>query len=105
MAKTIRIGFYEKGKPVHAGITWSGNPLGLDVSRPEVLEWLDGLIRKVRSWGYGYLKLDFLYIGALIGKRHNNIQREVAYRNAMQVIREAAGEAYICVRRPSPIAA
>ncbi len=60
----------ERGNPVNAGITWTGNPSGLDVSHPEVLEWLDQLIRKVRGWGYGYLKLDFLYIGALIGKRY-----------------------------------
>jgi alpha-galactosidase len=85
----------EKGEPVHAGITWSGNPLCLDVSHPEVQEWLDRLIRKVRGWGYGYLKLDFLYIGALIGKRYKDIPRETAYRNAMQVVREAAGDAYI----------
>ncbi|HUE98607.1 MAG TPA: glycoside hydrolase family 36 protein [Anaerolineales bacterium] len=85
----------EKGVPVHAGITWSGDPLGLDVSHPEVLEWLHQLIRKVRDWGYSYLKLDFLYIGGLIGKRHTDVPREIAYRNALQVIREAAGDAYI----------
>jgi alpha-galactosidase len=85
----------EKGNPIHTGITWDGNPYGLDSSHPGVLEWLDALIRKVRRWGYGYLKLDFLYIGALSGKRYKDIPREVAYRNAMQVIREAAGEAYI----------
>jgi alpha-galactosidase len=85
----------EQGNPVHAGITWNGNPYGLDSSHPEVLEWLDGLVRKVCGWGYGYLKLDFLYIGALIGKRYKDIPREVAYRNAMHVIREAAGDAYI----------
>jgi alpha-galactosidase len=85
----------EKGNLVHAGITWSGNPLCLDVSHPEVLEWLDGLIRKVRRWGYSYLKLDFLYIGALIGKQYQDLPREIIYRNAMQVIRDAAGDAYI----------
>jgi len=85
----------ENGKYVRAGITWSGNHYGLDVSHPEVLEWLDQLIRKVRGWGYGYLKLDFLYIGGLIGQRHKNIPREEAYRNALRVIREAAGDAYI----------
>jgi len=85
----------EKGIPIHAGITWSGNHCGLDVSHPEVLDWIYKLICKARNWGYGYLKLDFLYIGALPGKRHKDIPREVAYRNAMQVIREAAGDAYI----------
>lgn len=85
----------ENGAPVSAGITWSGNPLGLDVSHPEVLEWLGRLIHKVRGWGYRYLKLDFLYIGGSIGKRYRDIAREAAYRNAMQVIRDAAGDAYI----------
>ena len=85
----------EKGTPVRAGITWTGNPYCLDSSHPEVLEWLNILIRKVRYWGYGYLKLDFLYIGALMGKRHKDMPREAAYRNAMEVIRNAAGDTYI----------
>jgi alpha-galactosidase len=85
----------EKGSPVRAGITWTGNPYCLDSSHPQVLEWLDQLIRKTRKWGYGYLKLDFLYIGALMGQRHTDIPREAAYRNAMEVIRSAAGDAYI----------
>ena len=85
----------EAGSPVRAGITWSGNPFCLDVSRPDVLDWLGQLIRRLRGWGYGYLKLDFLYIGALIGKRYNDLPREVAFRNALQTIREAAGNAYI----------
>ncbi|MCL4528518.1 MAG: alpha-galactosidase [Chloroflexi bacterium] len=85
----------EDGKPVTAGITWGGNPLALDSSHPAVLDWLDKLIRKVRSWGYGYLKLDFLYTGALVGKRHKDVPREAAYRNTLKVIREAAGDAYI----------
>jgi len=85
----------DSGKPVFAGITWSGNPYALDSSHPAVLEFLDKLIHKVRGWGYGYLKLDFLYIGALIGKRYKDMPREIAYRNALQVIREAAGDAYI----------
>lgn len=85
----------ESGKPIPAGITWSGNPYALDSSHPAVLEFIDKLIRKVRGWGYSYLKLDFLYLGALIGKRYKDFPREVAYRNALQVIREAAGDAYI----------
>jgi len=41
-----------------------------------------------------HLNFDFLYLSALIGKRYKAIPREVAYRNALQVIREAAGDAY-----------
>lgn len=85
----------DSGKPVLAGITWSGNPYALDSSHPEVLDFIDKLIRKVHGWGYGYLKLDFLYLGALIGKRYKDIPREIAYRNTLHLIREAAGDAYI----------
>ncbi len=85
----------EHGNLVTAGMNWTGTTYALDITHPEVLDWLDELIRKVVGWGYNYLKLDFLYAGALVGKRHHEIPREKAYRNAMQVMRTAAGEAYI----------
>ncbi len=85
----------EQGQPVRAGLSWNGITFALDSSHPEVLVWLDALIRKVCGWGYGYLKLDFLYSGALPGKRKSNLPRELAYRQAMQLIRAAAGDAYI----------
>ena len=85
----------EEGIPINVGQTWGGAPLALDTSHPAVLEWLDALIRKVRDWGYGYLKLDFLYAGALPGKRYKDIPRETAYREALQVMRGAAGDAYV----------
>ena len=85
----------EQGNPVPAGINWTGATYALDITHPEVLEWLDKLIRKVVGWGYDYLKLDFLYAGAAIGKRYKDISREEAYREAFHVMREAAGDAYI----------
>jgi alpha-galactosidase len=85
----------EQGHPVKAGLSWNGTTYALDSSHPEVLEWLDALIRKVRAWGYEYLKLDFLYAGALPGMRKKDLPREVAYRQAMEIIRIAAGDAYI----------
>jgi alpha-galactosidase len=85
----------EYGQPVPAGVTWGGVPWALDSSHPGVLDWLDKLIRKVTGWGYAYLKLDFLYQGALGGKRYDDISREEAYRKAMQVMREAADNAYV----------
>jgi alpha-galactosidase len=51
-------------------------------------------MKKVRGWGYDYVKLDFLYAGALPGKRHVNLTREEAYRNGLKVLRKALGEAY-----------
>jgi alpha-galactosidase len=82
----------EMGSPVYAGIGWSGGLNALDSSQPDVLEWLEKTIRKVVNWGFTYLKLDFLYAAAVPGIRKGDIPRETAYREAMQVIRSAAGK-------------
>lgn len=85
----------ERGRLVRAGLSWNGATYALDTGHSEVLEWVEALIHKVRGWGFEYLKLDFLYAGALPGNRRNGLPRELAYRQAMQRIRTAAGDAYI----------
>ena len=85
----------KKGKLASAGFNW-GEPLfALDPSIPAVMEWLSALMAQVRSWGYDYVKLDFLYAGALPGVRQNDISREQAYRQALRVMRNALGDAYL----------
>jgi alpha-galactosidase len=49
-------------------------------------------MKQVRAWGFDYLKLDFLYAGALPGVRHTAMPRESAYRQGLKVMREAMGE-------------
>ncbi len=85
----------ESGKLVPAGHNW-GEPLyALDTTHPAALDWLAALMKQVRAWGFDYLKLDFLYAGALPGKRHNGMAREAAYRHGLGLLREAMGaEAY-----------
>ena len=83
------------GRPVSAGINWGEQLYAIDTTHPDAAEWLGSLIRTVREWGFDYLKLDFLYAGALPGTRHGDLPREAAYRNALRTIREAAGDAYL----------
>jgi alpha-galactosidase len=79
------------GNPVSAGINW-GEPLyALDTTHPAALDWLRALMKQVRAWGFDYLKLDFLYAGALPGKRHTDLPREAAYRQGLGIMREAMG--------------
>lgn len=85
----------EQGMPVFAGRNWSGMTYALDVTHPAVLDWLEQTIRRVTEWGYAYLKLDFLYAAALPGRRTQEMPREAAYRQALQVIRQAAPQAYL----------
>lgn len=69
----------------------------LDTTHPEANAWMLGQIRKIVGWGYRYLKLDFLFGGAIEGKRYDSNKTALeAYRGAMLGIGEAAGpEAYI----------
>jgi len=47
----------------------------------------------VNAWGYTYLKLDFLYAGALEGIRYDpSMSRAQALRKGMEIIRDAAGK-------------
>ncbi|MCL4260866.1 MAG: alpha-galactosidase [Anaerolineales bacterium] len=79
------------GRFVSAGFNWGEQLYALDTSHPAVLEWLSALMKQVRAWGFDYLKLDFLYAGALPGKRFTDMPREVAYRQALKTMREAMG--------------
>jgi len=85
----------ENGKLVQAGFNWGERLYSLDTTHPAVLDWLAALMKKVRGWGFDYAKIDFLYAGALPGKRYSEIPRESAYRNGLKVIRDALGEAYL----------
>jgi alpha-galactosidase len=82
----------EGGDPVVAGECWGGPYHPLDPTHPGVLEHLDTLIRRVRGWGFGFLKLDFLYGAAFPGRRHRAAGREASFRAACEVMRRAAGE-------------
>ncbi|MGC9468594.1 MAG: glycoside hydrolase family 36 protein [Anaerolineae bacterium] len=81
------------GRPVNAGLVYRSLGRALDPTHPDVTALLRETIdTAVNSWGYGYLKLDFLYAGALQGRRHNpKMTRAQALHHALTVIREAAG--------------
>jgi alpha-galactosidase len=83
------------GRPVVANYNpaWEGRICyALDPTHPEALAWLREVFSRVRSWGFDYLKLDFLYAGLLRGRRRDpSVPTVEAYRNAVRAMREAAG--------------
>jgi alpha-galactosidase len=81
----------DAGRLVSAGFNWGEQLYALDTTLPDVISWLVALMKRVRAWGFDYLKLDFLYGGALKGKRLRDIPREAAYRESLRVMREAMG--------------
>ncbi len=66
----------------------------LDLTNPEVQSWLKSTIETlVKDFGFTYLKIDFIYAGAIEAVRYNpKMTRIQAYRKGLEIIREAAGE-------------
>ena len=81
-----------RGRPVVSGINWGGPYYSLDPTADATAEFLADLIATVRSWGFTYLKLDFLYAAGFPGDHARPMPRELAYRHAAEVIRRAAGD-------------
>jgi alpha-galactosidase len=86
------------GRPLRAGFNsfWPGLVYyGLDVTKPEVRDYLREVIGTiVNEWGFGLLKLDFLFGASLRGGIYADpgVSRAQALKLGMRTIREAAGE-------------
>ena len=92
-----------QGKYVSAGFNWGDDLLALDTTHPQAQAWLAELLQQVRDWGFDYVKLDFLYGGALPGRRHQDVPREAAYRAAMQIMSDALGSDCFILACGAPI--
>jgi alpha-galactosidase len=80
--------------PVQAGFIWNKLTRALDITHPQVLEHIRQLVRTaVEEWGFDYLKLDFLYAGALHGIHHDpSLTRAQALHRALVEIRKTVGD-------------
>ncbi|MFC2064960.1 glycoside hydrolase family 36 protein [Chloroflexota bacterium] len=87
----------EDGDPVCAGFNWNEKLYALDTTHPRVQKWLSELMKDVRNWGFEYIKLDFLYAGALKGIRWNPMPRESAFRLGLQIMRESLQDAFLLI--------
>jgi alpha-galactosidase len=88
---------YRPGKPFVAMQNWGQDCYALDLTRAEVIEWLGRVFSTVcEEWGFDYVKIDFIYAGAVDGIRHEpNVTRAQAYRRGLTAIREAVGDRFI----------
>lgn len=84
------------GGPVFAGDVLGDSCAALDLTHPGAAEYLVDVLRTMRGWGVDYFKIDFVYAGALEGRRHQDVTGVEAYRHGLRLIREAVGpEAYL----------
>lgn len=76
-----------------AGHNWGDDLVGLDVTHPGVRGYLTEVLAGLRELGVDYAKLDFLYAGAVPGRRHDRDATPVsAYRSGLALVREVLGE-------------
>jgi alpha-galactosidase len=81
------------GIPVTAGFVWNRLTYALDLSVPAALDYACSVVKTATEvWGFPYLKLDFLYAGALAGKRRDEtLTRAQVLRQACEAIRRSVG--------------
>ncbi len=93
------------GRPVNGGFIWNRFIRALDVTHLGVREHLARVFeRVVNDWGYTYLKLDFLYAGALPGRRAEpHLTRAQALTQAFSDIRTAVGPEVFLLGCGSPL--
>lgn len=81
------------GAPIKGGSNWSGFYV-LDIYNEDVRAYLREVFRTVtQDWGYGLLKLDFLYAVCIEPRRDKTRGQIMA--DAMTFLREIAGDAFI----------
>lgn len=95
----------DDGAPVRALRGWGGDVHALDLTVPGAVEVAADVVARAVAWGFRFLKLDFLYVGALPGRRSDDAHREVAYRRGLQALRAAAGDDIYLLGSGAPIIA
>lgn len=93
------------GRPVNAGFNWGIFATALDLTNPEALGYAADVVRVVtQEWGFSYLKLDFLYAGALPGRFQDASKtRAQVLRAGLESLRLAVGEETIMLGCGCPL--
>jgi alpha-galactosidase len=86
-----------------AGHNWGDELRVLDVTHPDAAEHLEGVYRALAREGFDYHKLDFLYAGALDGRRRTSVSPIDAYREGLRIVRRGAGGDAILVGCGAPL--
>lgn len=93
----------DRGAPLPAGWNWGGRLYAVDVTHPDALAHVCQVLRTAVGWGFDYLKLDFLFAGALPGVRHAGVERHRAYRHAIEAFRDAVGDDVVLLACGAPV--
>lgn len=73
-----------RGEPIKVGMNWSG-PYALDVTKPEVIKYIEECLKHYVDMGFDFFKLDFIYSPAFI---HDGITHAEASEAAYKMLQE-----------------
>ncbi|MDD5599691.1 MAG: alpha-galactosidase [Victivallaceae bacterium] len=93
----------DTGYPVTVDDGFSAKFCFLDPTHPETISFLKKTFLKIKSWGYRYIKIDFLFfVYDIVTNRNGRLYDETktpldAIKNGVEVIRDAIGNDIILV--------
>jgi alpha-galactosidase len=80
-----------EGAPGFCYRGWDKDVFALDVTRDEAKTWLHETFSALRTMGFDYFKIDFVFSAAMPGRRACGRTPIQAYREGLAVIRDAIG--------------
>ncbi|GAB6188608.1 alpha-galactosidase [Marinitoga arctica] len=85
----------KNGNPKVAYYNWNKNIYALDTTHPESQKYLSSIFNDLRNKGIHYFKIDFLFAGAIPGKRHLDVTPIEAYNIGMNIIRKSTNMYFV----------
>lgn len=82
---------------------WGSQIRVLDVTHPDAAEHLMGVFATLRDRGFRFHKIDFIYGGAMVGRRHQDVTPIEAYRRGLELVRAGAGDDAVILGCGAPL--
>lgn len=79
------------GQPIVVMHNWGQDCYALDATHPAAAEYLREVFTTYARYGATYFMVDFMFAGAVEGRRHDDVSAITAYRDALALIRESIG--------------
>ena len=82
---------------------WDQEIRVLDVTHSDAADHLVGVFAALRDRGFRFHKIDFIYGGAMAGRRHEDATAIEAYRRGLELVRAGAGEDAVILGCGAPL--
>jgi alpha-galactosidase len=82
---------------------WGQRIRALDVTHPDAADHLLTMFATLRARGFAFHKIDFIYAGAMVGQRHEDVTPIGAYRRGLELIRQGLGDDAVILGCGAPL--